>query len=106
MHFQRLRNLREDMDMSQTKIARLLHTSHTVYSRYERGFRTIPVEHFLILANFYGVSVVNTNGIAHDLTDKFGSLSKVLSADEEKLRSINGIGAGGAVYAAADFFPK
>ncbi|MCR4639530.1 helix-turn-helix transcriptional regulator [Ruminococcus sp.] len=57
MHFQRLRDLREDMDLSQTRIAQLLHTSQTVYSRYERGFRTIPVEHLLILADFYGVSV-------------------------------------------------
>ncbi len=57
VHFQRLRDLREDMDLSQTRIAQLLHTSQTVYSRYERGFRTIPVEHLLILADFYGVSV-------------------------------------------------
>lgn len=57
MYFQRLRDLREDMDMNQTQIAKLLHTSQTVYSRYERGFQTIPVEHLLILANFYNVSV-------------------------------------------------
>lgn len=57
MHFQRLRDLREDKDLNQSQIAELLHTSQTVYSRYERGFRTIPVEHLLILADFYGVSV-------------------------------------------------
>ena len=57
MHFQRLRDLREDMDMNQTQVAELLHTSQTVYSRYERGFQTIPVEHVLILADFYNVSV-------------------------------------------------
>lgn len=56
MYFQRLRDLREDMDMNQTQIAKLLHTSQTVYSRYERGFQTIPVEHLLILADFYDVS--------------------------------------------------
>ncbi len=57
VHFQRLRDLREDMDMNQTQVAELLHTSQTVYSRYERGFQTIPVEHLLILADFYNVSV-------------------------------------------------
>lgn len=57
MYFQRLRDLREDKDMNQTQIAELLHTSQTVYSRYERGFQTIPVEHLLILAEFYSVSV-------------------------------------------------
>ena len=57
MYFQRLRNLREDMDLNQTQIAEILHTSQTVYSRYERGFQTIPVEHLLILADFYNVSI-------------------------------------------------
>lgn len=42
--------------MNQTQVAELLHTSQTVYSRYERGFQTIPVEHLLILADFYKVS--------------------------------------------------
>ena len=57
MYFQRLRDLREDHDMNQTEIAKLLHTSQTVYSRYERGYQTIPVEHLLILADYYEVSV-------------------------------------------------
>ncbi len=57
MYFHRLRDLREDRDLNQTKIAALLHTSQTVYSRYERGYQTIPVEHLLILADFYDVSV-------------------------------------------------
>ena len=56
MYFQRLRDLREDHDMNQTQVAELLHTSQTVYSRYERGFQTSPVEHLLTLADYYGVS--------------------------------------------------
>lgn len=56
MYFPRLRDLREDMDMNQTQVAKLLFTSQTVYSRYERGVLTIPVEHLLILADFYDVS--------------------------------------------------
>lgn len=56
-------------------------------------------EHELLeLILFYARPVVNTNGIAHDLTDRFGSLSKVLSADEEKLRSVKGVGEGGAAF--------
>lgn len=57
MYFQRLRDLREDMDMNQTKIAEILGIKQTVYSRYERGYQTIPVEHLLALADFYEVSV-------------------------------------------------
>lgn len=56
MYFQRLRDLREDADLNQTQVAKLLFTSQTVYSRYERGVLTIPVEHLLILADFYDVS--------------------------------------------------
>lgn len=56
MYFPRLRDLREDRDLNQTQIAELLFTSQTVYSRYERGLRTIPVEHLIILADFYGVT--------------------------------------------------
>lgn len=56
VHFQRLRDLREDMDMNQTQVAEILRIKQTVYSRYERGFQTIPVEHLLTLAEFYDVS--------------------------------------------------
>ena len=56
MYFQRLRDLREDADMNQTEVAKLLFTSQTVYSRYERGVLTIPVEHLITLADYYGVS--------------------------------------------------
>ena len=56
MYFQRLRDLREDKDMNQTQIAEILGISQTVYSRYERGFQSIPVEHLLTLADYYEVS--------------------------------------------------
>ena len=35
----------------------ILHIQQTVYSRYERGYQTIPVEHLLVLADYYHVSV-------------------------------------------------
>ncbi len=56
MYFQRLRDLREDMDMTQSQISELLGIRQTVYSRYERGYQTIPVEHLIRLADFYKVS--------------------------------------------------
>ena len=39
---QRIRAMREDHDLTQTDIAKLLNTSQTVYSRYERDERTLP----------------------------------------------------------------
>lgn len=56
MYFQRLRDLREDKDMKQVEIADMLGIQQTVYSRYERGFQNIPIEHLLKLADFYNVS--------------------------------------------------
>lgn len=57
MCFPRLRDLREDADLSQKQVAEILHIQQTVYSRYERGYQTIPVEHLLVLADYYHVSV-------------------------------------------------
>jgi len=56
MYFRRLRDLREDHDLLQKDIAELLGISQTVYSRYERGFQTIPIVHLLVLADFYKTS--------------------------------------------------
>lgn len=56
MYFRRLRDLREDHDKKQVDIADYLQIAQTVYSRYERGFQTIPVEHLIKLADFYGVT--------------------------------------------------
>ena len=57
MYFRRLRDLREDSDLTQEAVARLLNIQQTVYSRYERGFQTIPLEHLIKLADHYRVSV-------------------------------------------------
>ncbi|HIT57826.1 MAG TPA: helix-turn-helix transcriptional regulator [Candidatus Galloscillospira stercoripullorum] len=56
MYFQRLRDLREDRDLLQKDVADVLGISQTVYSRYERGFQTIPVVHLMALADFYQTS--------------------------------------------------
>ena len=57
MYFRRLRDLREDHDLMQKEIAAILGIQQTVYSRYERGFQTIPIEHILKLADYYNVSI-------------------------------------------------
>lgn len=53
---ERIRNLREDKDLTQTDIANYLHTSQTVYSRYERNERSLPLEMLYELCKFYNVS--------------------------------------------------
>ena len=56
MHFPRLRDLRDDKDLTQAAVADLLGIHQTVYSRYERGAQNIPLEHLLRLADYYDVS--------------------------------------------------
>ena len=55
--YPRLRDLREDKDLSQEDIAKVIGTSQTQYSRWERGYREIPFHIAIKLANFYGVSL-------------------------------------------------
>lgn len=57
MYFQRIRDMREDSDLSQKQIAAFLGIAQTVYSRYERGYQTIPLEHLIALADYYHVSL-------------------------------------------------
>lgn len=57
MYLRRLRDLREDHDLKQKDIADLLGIQQTVYSRYERGFQNIPLEHLVKLADFYKVTL-------------------------------------------------
>lgn len=57
MYLRRLKNLREDMELTQTQVANILGIQQTVYSRYERGYQSIPLVHLFKLANYYNVSV-------------------------------------------------
>ena len=57
IYVKRIRDLREDHDLKQEDIASMLGIQQTVYSRYERGFQNIPLEHLVKLADYYGVSI-------------------------------------------------
>ena len=58
MHFyQRLRDLREDADKTQSDIAAILKTTQQQYYKYETGIRELPMHHFITLAKFYNVSL-------------------------------------------------
>lgn len=64
--YQRLRNLREDLDLNQTAVAQVLHVSQTTYSRYENGTLDIPSASLIMLARFYGTSVDYLLGLTDD----------------------------------------
>ena len=53
----RLRDLRENRDISQKSIAAYLMCDQSLYSKYERGERDIPLRHLIRLATLYQVSI-------------------------------------------------
>ena len=55
--YQRVRDLREDTDLSQTEFARLLGMSQTGYSKYETGENDIPTNILIKLAHIHNTSV-------------------------------------------------
>ena len=57
MLYQRIRDLREDRDMTQTQMAKILSCSQRIYSNYERGDVDIPTDILIKLADFHNVSV-------------------------------------------------
>ncbi len=57
MLYQRIRDLREDRDLTQQKMGEILSCSQRVYSNYERGELDIPTEILVKLADFHNVSV-------------------------------------------------
>ena len=57
MYFKRIRNLREDADLTQLQISNSLHISQRSYSHYENGTRDIPTDILIKLADFHNVSI-------------------------------------------------
>ena len=57
MIYPRLRELREDHDLKQVNVAKLLNMSQTGYSKYETGENDIPTQVLIQLARYYGTSI-------------------------------------------------
>ena len=55
--YKRIRELREDRDLLQKDIAKILHCTQVTYSRYELGSRDIPSEVLIKLAEFHNTSI-------------------------------------------------
>lgn len=56
-HYQRIRDLREDKDLTQEALCRLLYMHKTTYTNYEQGKHTVPLDFAVTLADFYNVSI-------------------------------------------------
>ncbi len=63
MHYPRLRDLREDSDLTQDQLVAALGMHKTTYTNYEQGKREIPFALVIRLAEFYNVSINYIAGI-------------------------------------------
>lgn len=64
--YQRLRDLREDKDLNQKDIGRILGTTQKQYSRWETGESEIPFHHVIELAKYYNVTIDYIAGITNN----------------------------------------
>ena len=78
----RMRNLREDNDLTQKEVAALLETSQTMYARYERGANEMPIRHLIRLAKYYNVTTDYLLGLTNDKTKK--KIKKICSVLRRK----------------------
>lgn len=63
---ERIRNLREDKNLIQEKIANILNCSQTTYSRYETGDLNIPVDYLMKLAIYFNTSIDYLTGLTDE----------------------------------------
>ena len=56
-YYSRIKDLREDNDLTQAFVAKLLFITQQQYSLYEKGYRDIPTALLIILADYYNVSI-------------------------------------------------
>ena len=57
MGYRRIKDLREDADLTQTEVAKIFHMHKTTYVRYESGEREIPLNIAILIAKYYNVSL-------------------------------------------------
>lgn len=57
MTYKRIKDMREDSDLTQEKISAYLNISQRAYSHFETGSRCLPVDILVRVADFYNVSV-------------------------------------------------
>ena len=65
-YYPRLRDLREDKEITQKEAAKIINTSYQYYQKYESGKRDIPFERIIELAKYYEVSIDYIAGLTND----------------------------------------
>ena len=81
-HYTRIRDLREDCDLTQEQLCKKLYMHKTTYTNYEQGKHSVPFDFAVTLAEFYGVSL---DYLAGRTNNKRGMEKPDLTPDELKM---------------------
>ena len=86
---ERLRELREDRDLSQREIAELLNCTQTAYGKWENGKRDIKIDDLIKLAKFYNVSLDYIAGLTNEPTAKWSSKNITITNNKNSFNHSN-----------------
>jgi len=73
--YKRIKDLREDAELTQKQISEILHMHKTTYTRYESGERELPFNIAVLLARHYGVNLDYLAGLTNE-KDPYSKKSK------------------------------
>lgn len=92
INFTRLKEIREDNDISQEKMAEILGIKHSTYSLWELGINIIPLNHLSDFADYFNISIDYILGLTNNRSSKNllnGLDLKVLGNNIKNIRKKN-----------------
>lgn len=95
-YYQRLRDVREDLDKKQLEIAMILEITQQQYQLYESGKREMPMHHFITLARYYNVSLDYLAGLINAPRTINGKPLQIIKRNSDNI-SIRNTGNGNTI---------
>ena len=92
--FDRLRDIREDHDLSQEEMAKILHVKRSRYSLWELGINMIPLKYLTMYADYFNYSIDYVLGLTNNKdksTLKKGFNKEIIGKNIKKIRKKNNI---------------
>ena len=90
---QRLKDIREDNDLTQEEIAKILETTQQYYGKYEKGIREMPFSRAIKLAQYYDLSLDYIAGLTDTPKTLDGnkySIQNVNNGNKQNITTISG----------------
>ncbi len=88
INFERLKDVREDHDLSQKEMANILHVNRSTYSLWELGINIIPLKYLSMFSDYFNLKIDYVLGLTNDKSDnlKKGLQFEIIGKNLKKLR--------------------